>query len=209
MFDPSNHAVKPNFLGRSSVVHVPGPASLSWETGNVPHGEIHHHFLRVRRRWGRSRFLCLHSARLRHPRKQTYPVLYLLHGFQRTTRAPGRWWAVPNVILDNLIAQGKAKPMLLVMPPRLRRAGGFITRFRRFPRTERLTDRNFDKFPRGFAHGSNPRVEGEYLVVKDRNSRAIDGAFDGGSESLLTGLNTLDKFWLDRRFQFRRHHRRV
>src|SRR5712692_6485314 len=43
MFDPSNHAIKPNFLYRASEVHVPGPASLSWETGAVPHGEIHHH----------------------------------------------------------------------------------------------------------------------------------------------------------------------
>src|SRR5260370_25307532 len=44
MFDPSNHAVKPNFLGRSSVGHGPGPASFSWEIGAVPHAEIHHHF---------------------------------------------------------------------------------------------------------------------------------------------------------------------
>jgi len=42
-------------------------------------------------------------------------------------------------------------------------------------RDRALTDRNFDKFRRGFAHGSNPGVEGEYLVVKDRNSRAIAG----------------------------------
>src|SRR6266481_4854490 len=44
MFDPSNHSVKPNFLYRASEAHVPGPASLSWEIGAVPHGEIHHHF---------------------------------------------------------------------------------------------------------------------------------------------------------------------
>src|SRR5438270_7161521 len=44
MFDPSNHAIKPNFLYRASELHVPGPASLSWEIGAVPHGEIHHHF---------------------------------------------------------------------------------------------------------------------------------------------------------------------
>src|SRR5882762_10450380 len=44
LFDPSNHAIKPNFLYRASEVHVPGPASLSWEIGAVPHGEIHHHF---------------------------------------------------------------------------------------------------------------------------------------------------------------------
>src|SRR5438067_11343535 len=44
MFDPSNHVIKPNFLGRASELHVPGPSSLSWEIGAVPRGEIHHHF---------------------------------------------------------------------------------------------------------------------------------------------------------------------
>src|SRR5258708_11054495 len=44
LFDPSNHAIKPNFLYRASELHVPGPASLPWETVAVPHGEIHHHF---------------------------------------------------------------------------------------------------------------------------------------------------------------------
>lgn len=44
LFDPSNHAIKPNFLYRASEAHVLGPASLSWETNDVPHGEIHRHF---------------------------------------------------------------------------------------------------------------------------------------------------------------------
>ena len=44
LFDPSNHSIKPNFLYRASEMHVPGAASLSWEIGAVPHGEIHHHF---------------------------------------------------------------------------------------------------------------------------------------------------------------------
>src|SRR5271166_393523 len=44
LFDPSNHVIKPNFIYRASEVHVPGPASLSWEIAAVPHGVIHHHF---------------------------------------------------------------------------------------------------------------------------------------------------------------------
>jgi len=47
------------------------------------------------------------------------------------------------------------------------------------------------------------RGSGEYLAAKDRNSRGIAGLSMGGSESLLTGLNALDKFCLDRRFQLR------
>src|SRR4051794_23147807 len=41
--DPSNAVTKPNFIWRSSEVHVPGP-SLAWEVANVPHGRVHHHF---------------------------------------------------------------------------------------------------------------------------------------------------------------------
>src|SRR4030095_3933359 len=43
MLDPSNYRIKPNFLYRGNEVHVPGPASLAWETGDVKHGELHRH----------------------------------------------------------------------------------------------------------------------------------------------------------------------
>src|SRR5207248_7834892 len=119
----------------------------------------------------------------------------LLHGFSDDASA---WSAVgrANVILDNLIAQGKAKPMLVVMPlgygaPEVLKAG-----FGAF-RDRSLTDRNFDKFREALLTEVIPRVEAAYLVNKDRNSRAIAGLSMGGSESLLTGLNTLDRFaWI-------------
>ena len=41
MFDPSNHAIKPNFLGRASELHVPGPSSLSWEIDDGQIGRAH------------------------------------------------------------------------------------------------------------------------------------------------------------------------
>ena len=195
MFDPFNHVIKPNFLGRASELHVPGPASLSWEIGAVPHGEIHHHFYKSGV-VGDDRDFFVYTPPGYDPRaKQTYPVLYLLHGFSDDASA---WSAVgrANVILDNLIAQGKAKPMLVVMPlgygaPEVLKAG-----FGAF-RDRSLTDRNFDKFREALLTEVIPRVEGEYLVIKDRNSRAIAGLSMGGSESLLTGLNTLDKFgWI-------------
>jgi len=124
--------------------------------------------------------------------KQTYPVLYLLHGYSDNAEA---WTAVgrANIILDNLIAQGKAKPMLVVMPlgygePKILEpnSGAF--------RDRAITDRNFDKFREALLTEVIPRVESQYLVKKDRDSRAIAGLSMGGSESLLTGLNTLDKF---------------
>jgi enterochelin esterase-like enzyme len=195
LFDPSNHSIKPNFLYRASELHVPGPLSLPWEINNVPHGEIHHHFYRSGV-VGDDRDFFVYTPPGYDPRgKQTYPVLYLLHGFSDDASA---WTAVgrANVILDNLIAQGKAKPMLVVMPlgygaPEVlaRGSGAFDDRA--------LTDRNFDKFRAALLTEVLPRVEAEYLVIKERNSRAIAGLSMGGSESLLTGLNNLDKFaWI-------------
>src|SRR5207249_10835610 len=127
--------------------------------------------------------------------KQTYHVVYLLLGFSDDASA---WSAVgrANVILDNLIAQGKAKPMLVVMPlgygaPEVLKAG-----FGAF-RDRSLTDRNFDKFREALLTEVIPQVETTYMVNKDRNSRAIAGLSMGGSESLLTGLNTLNQFaWI-------------
>lgn len=195
MFDPSNHSIKPNFLYRASEVHVPGPASLPWEIGAVPHGEIHHHFYKSGV-VGDDRDFYVYTPPGYDPRKkQTYPVLYLLHGF--SDDASG-WTAVgrANVILDNLIAEGKAKPMLVVMPlgygaPEVLLPNSGVWRDRA------ITERNFDKFREALLTEVLPRVEKEYPVIKDRNSRAIAGLSMGGSESLLTGLNTLDKFgWI-------------
>src|SRR5438046_2037089 len=61
-------------------------------------------------------------------------------------------------------------------------------------RDRAITDRNFDKFREALLTEVIPRVEAEYSVIKDRNSLAIAGLSMGGSESLLTGLNNLDKF---------------
>src|SRR5437667_11757217 len=115
MFDPSNHVIKPNFLGRSSELHVPGPASLPWEIGAAPHGDIHHLFSKSAVVADDRDFFVYTPPGYDARAKQTYPVLYLLHGFSDDASA---WSAVgrAHVLLDNLIAQGKAKPMLVVMP---------------------------------------------------------------------------------------------
>jgi enterochelin esterase family protein len=58
----------------------------------------------------------------------------------------------------------------------------------------KLRDRNFEKFREALLTEVMPQVENEYRITKDRNARAIAGLSMGGSESLLTGLNNLDKF---------------
>jgi enterochelin esterase-like enzyme len=202
MFDPSNSATKPNFLYRSSELHVPFASSNSsdssapaWEIADVPHGEVHHHFYRSKV-VGDERGYFVYTPPGYDPRgKQTYPVLYLLHGYSDDASA---WTAVgrANVILDNLIARGKAKPMLIVMPlgygaPEVLAPGSGVFH------DPGITQRNFDRFRDALLTEVIPRVEAEYLVIKNRDSRAIAGLSMGGAESLLTGLNTLNEFaWI-------------
>jgi len=191
-FDPSNHSIKPNFLFRASEVHVPGPPALAWEVNAIPRGAVHHHFYKSAV-VGDERGFYVYTPPGYDPHgKQTYPVLYLLHGYSDDASA---WTAVgrANVILDNLIAQGKAKPMLVVMPlgygaPEilLPNSGGF--------RDPALTKRNFDRFAEALLTEVIPQVESSYLAKKDRDSRAIAGLSMGGAESLITGLNNLKNF---------------
>jgi hypothetical protein len=115
LVDPSNHDAVSKSIVQGNILHVPDPASLPWELGAVPHGEIHRHFYRSGVA-GDDRDFYVYTPPGYDPRgMQTYPVLYLLHGFGWDASS---WTTVgfANVILDNLIAQGKAKPMLVVMP---------------------------------------------------------------------------------------------
>jgi enterochelin esterase family protein len=195
LLDPSNYTVKPNFLHRANEVHIPGPPTLSWEIAAVPHGEIHHHFYKSAVVGDDRDFFVYTPPGYDARAKQTYPVLYLLHGYSDDASA---WTAVgrANVLLDNLIAQGKAKPMLIVMPlgygePKVLQPNSGVFH------DPGVTQRNFEKFREALLTEVIPQVESAYLVNKDRHSRAIAGLSMGGSESLLTGLNTLDRFaWI-------------
>ncbi|HLZ42243.1 MAG TPA: alpha/beta hydrolase-fold protein [Candidatus Sulfotelmatobacter sp.] len=194
--DPYNHLLKPNLLSTENMVHIPGPSSLPWELNDVPHGEIHHHFYKSAVCDDQRDYYVYTPPGYDPAAKTTYPVLYLLHGY--SDDASG-WSAVgrANVILDNLIAQGKAKPMIVVMPlgygtmEMIRVGWGGI-----FNHPE-VREQNVTRFREALLTEVMPRIESEYRVTKDRNSRAIAGLSMGGSESLLTGLNNLDKFaWI-------------
>ncbi len=190
--DPYNHLLKPNLLNTENMVHVPGPASLPWEMNDVPHGEIHHHFYRSAVADDQRDYYVYTPPGYDPAAKKTYPVLYLLHGY--SDDASG-WTAVgrANVILDNLIAQGKAKPMIVVMPLGYGTMEIIRLGWGAWSHTD-VRDQNFSRFREALLTEVIPKVESEYRVTKDRNSRAIAGLSMGGSESLLTGLNNLDKF---------------
>ncbi len=195
VIDAADPHIKPNLLGLSNVVLVPGKPLLAWEVQDVPHGEVHHHFYKSAV-VGDQRDLYVYTPPgYTAASTMKYPVLYLLHGF--SDDASG-WTAVgqANVILDNLIAQGKAKPMIVVMPlgygaPEILDYGfaGF--------QHDQVRQKNFDKFSEALLSEVMPQVEAMYPVSKDRKDRAIAGLSMGGAESLLTGLNNIDKFaWI-------------
>jgi enterochelin esterase family protein len=193
--DPSNTAIKPNLLNLSNVVDVPGKTTLPWEPSDIPHGAVHHNFYKSNI-VGDNRDYYVYTPPGYDPAAQTrYPVLYLLHGY--SDDASG-WTAVgkANLILDTLIAENKAKPMLVVMPlgygapeivQRTRVSGS------PFNNTQ-LRDRNFVNFRSALIDEVIPAVERAYKVDSSRDSRAIAGLSMGGAESLFTGLNRLDKF---------------
>ena len=119
-----------------------------------------------------------------------YPVLYLLHGIGGDEREWQRGGA-PEVILDNLHADGKLVPMIVVMPngraqPNDRAEGDV---FRSAPA--------FEKFEQDLLKDIIPFVEANYPVKKDRESRALAGLSMGGGQSLNFGLGNLDTFaWI-------------
>ncbi|PYX32092.1 MAG: esterase [Acidobacteria bacterium] len=195
LIDPSNPLLKPNLLATENAVHVPGPSSLPWELNDVPHGEIHHHFYKSAVAGDDRDYYVYTPAGYEPAAKKTYPVLYLLHGF--SDDASG-WTAVgrAHVILDNLIAQNKAKPMIVVMPLGYGTMEMIRLGWNAWSHND-VRAQNFEKFRQALLTEVMPRAEGEYRITKDRTARAIAGLSMGGSESLLTGLNNLDKFaWI-------------
>ena len=188
LLDPANTEIKPNLLNLSNVVHVVGESPLPWEPTSIPHGEVHHHFYKSNTVGDNRDFYVYTPPGYDVSASTLYPVLYLLHGF--SDDASG-WTAIgkANLILDRLIAENKAKPMIVVMPlgygaPEIVRQGS----------NPSLREKNMSRFRTALIDEVIPAVERGYKVDTNRNSRAIAGLSMGGAESLLTGLNRLDKF---------------
>lgn len=122
-----------------------------------------------------------------YSKEKKYPVLYLLHGIGGD-ETEWRRFASPEVILDNLIADGKATPMIIVMP------NG------RAQKDDRPTGDiyshapAFEKFEKDLLDDVIPFIEAKYSVKSDREHRALAGLSMGGGQSLNFGLGNLDTF---------------
>ena len=195
VIDPHNVLLKPSAFRVQSLFLVPGHPPAPWEVADVPHGVVSHHQYTspIVKRTGSYYVYTPPGFDSRSQRK--YPVLYLLHGYSDEDDA---WttMAKANVILDNLIAVGKAKPMIVVMPlgygdmDMIRR--GWIAW-----QDKDLVVRNFQLFGEALYGEIMPRVNAEYPILPGREDHAIAGLSMGGAETLLIGLNhTTDFAWI-------------
>ncbi len=119
-----------------------------------------------------------------------YPVLYLLHGIGGDETEWQRF-AAPNVILDNLIADQKAEPMIVVMP------NGRAQKNDRAEGNVMQSAPAFATFEKDLMDDLIPAIESRYAVDTSREKRAIAGLSMGGGQSFNFGLGNLDRFaWI-------------
>ncbi len=184
MTDPRNPAIKPAFRGAaSSLLLIPASPPAIWEAREVPHGAVHMHWYQSPAN-GEVRRFHVYTPPGYERGKGKYPVLYLLHGAGDTD---AEWVGVgrANVVVDNLIAERKAKPMVVVMPlGHIFKEGVQVGPGSRF----------VDLFEKDLLQGVIPAVERTYRVSRKREDRALAGLSMGGAQTLAVGLANLSLF---------------
>ncbi len=189
--DPSNPWIKPVPPGFpiASFVEVPGPSPAFYDTRPVSHGEVRM-ITYESKSMGLTRFLWVYTPPGYDRSSTNYPVLYLLHGNGEAQDG----WVVngrANIILDSLIADGKAQPMLVVMPQ------GHALQAAGVGPLVRLAGENkmySDRFPKDLLGDVVPLVERRFRVITDADHRAIAGLSMGGGQALMIGLAHQDLF---------------
>ncbi len=186
IIDPSNPLKKQGARGAgSSQLIVPGDPPRLWEMrASVPHGTVHVHWYRSPS-WNVARRFHVYTPAGYETGRARYPVLYLLHGGGDTDR---EWTETgkANIILDTLIAQERAKPMIVVMPDGQSPEGT--------PNSVIERERQAVLFDRELIQGVMAEVERMYRVDTTREARAIAGLSMGGGQALDIGLNHLELF---------------
>jgi enterochelin esterase family protein len=185
VIDPRSPAISESNNNVWSVVYVPGSDFM--DTRDVPHGSVAavtYHSKSL----DRFRRMHVYTPPGYETGKGKYPVFYLLHG---ASDCDDSWTSVgrASFILDNLIAAGKAKPMIMVMPAGHTRASGFG-----LPPSTSTNRPPADEFIQDFTHDIMPYIEKNYRVHNDRKSRAIAGLSMGGGQTLNIAIPNLEKF---------------
>lgn len=188
MPDPSNPNLELRRWGPTSLFIVPGPEKSVIETQNVPRGTIHVNFY-ASPNLNTERMVYVYTPPGYETGNQKYPVLYLLHG-NGQIEASWTWTGRTNVIMDNLLAQGKIKPMIVVMPY------GHVAREIKTSAAAPTPVMGADMaaIEKELLTAVKPMVESKYRVFTDRNNRAIAGLSMGSAQSLTIGLNNIELF---------------
>jgi enterochelin esterase-like enzyme len=215
--DPLNTYVRPASGVYKSQVEVPGEGTEFMAFRDVPHGVLNEHWY-INRENGTARRVVVYTPPGYGAGDKSYPVLYLLHGandFERGWTQTGR----ANWIMDNLIADGKTVPAIIVMPFGHEVSGSTG----KLPEVRAVQETLGVKPAGGAANTGGPAgpgapggrggrgggtgymerdllgnviplVEKEYRVVKDANHRAIVGYSMGAGQSSVIGLNHPELF---------------
>jgi enterochelin esterase-like enzyme len=186
MPDPSNPDVEIRRWGNTSMFIVPGPEKAVFEERSVPHGSVHVDFYDSGN-LGAPRMFYVYTPPGYENSQQKYPVLYLLHG-NGQTEASWTWTGHAHVILDNLLADGKIKPMIVVMPY------GHVPREIKPDRPAGAATGDAQAIEKELITAVRPEVEKKYRVLADRQHRAIAGLSMGAAQSWSIGLHHLDQF---------------
>jgi enterochelin esterase-like enzyme len=169
---------------------IPAPSGFDIFRSGIPHGSIDTITYNSKTVGNKRKALIYTPPGYSKDRK--YPVLYLLHGIGGDEK---EWLngGQPQVILDNLYAEKKVEPMILVMP------NGRAMKNDRATGNIMAKDKveAFAAFEKDLLKDLIPYIEKNYPVIKDSEHRAIAGLSMGGGQSLNFGLGNLDKFaWI-------------
>ncbi|MDQ0064855.1 alpha/beta hydrolase [Chryseobacterium lathyri] len=171
----------------AQTIEKQAPQGFDIEKKEIPHGKIDTVTYESKTVGTQRRVLVYTSPGFKKGNK--YPVLYLLHGIGGDEK---EWFrnGMPQIILDNLYAQGKITPMIVVLP------NGRAMKDDRATGDIMAKDKveAFATFEKDLLNDLIPFIEKKYPVKKDRADRAIAGLSMGGGQSLNFGLGNIDKF---------------
>jgi enterochelin esterase-like enzyme len=185
--DPSNPLIKSGDRSSSTMFEVKGEKPAPYDIQAVSHGTVRIDYY-VSKKFDAPRMLWVYTPPGYEASSARYPPLYLLHGAGDTEAgwvSTGR----ANLILDNLIAAGKAKPMILVMP--YGRPGPSATLGLTAPAPVAEPGVTF---PNDVVEDVIPFAEKTYRISSKADDRAIAGLSMGGNQTLQVGLTHLDTF---------------
>jgi len=190
IIDPLNPSVESGLVFKTNTVAVPGDPQ-PWDLADVPHGVVHHHVYHSTSIAGLPNgmedYFVYTPPGYDGAGVVRYPVLYLLHGWSAVADA----WVTSgqaNLILDNLIAQQKAVPIIVVMPQGYGDMAFVMGGFGQWNDGAKIAN-NLSRFSDALLKEIMPQVESVYRVSTVREDRAIAGLSMGGGQSVVIGLN--------------------